>query len=154
MILGIDPGKSGALVWLDKSGKIHDCEDMPERLDRLVEVVKFYAAETRFAVIEDVSAMTYVDKFGQKRGQGAAASFNFGFSTGMVHGVLAALNVRVWPVRPVTWKLAFGLSSDKSESLALARKKFPQDEDLFQLKKHDGRAEAALIAHFGSTRFK
>lgn len=155
MILGIDPGKNGAMAFLSSKGIC--VVDMPNSIPAIVEAIrKNHDPQTdslRFAVIEDVGAMTYIDASGKKRGQGAQASFNFGFGAGVLHGVLAALGIRVYSVKPATWKLAYGLSSNKDESRALAVKKFPNLASQLARKKDDGRAEAALLALFGEERF-
>lgn len=153
MILGIDPGKTGALVWID-GGKVAQFSRMPEGPAATAYAISLYAKQTKFAVIEDVGAMTYVDKNGMKRGQGASASFNFGFGAGMLHGILAAFNIRTWPVSPSTWKASLGLTSDKYLSLSLAAKTFPESSHLFKMRKDDGLAEAALLALFGAKHFK
>lgn len=154
LVLGIDPGKSGALVWLDADTKrVVTYVDMPQNGIELSRSLRL-APEIKFAVIEAVSAMTYTDEEGKKRGQGAAASFNFGFGAGMLDGALCALGIPIYYVVPGTWKALYGLSSDKSKSIELAKKKFPQFAPQLTLKKHDGRAEAALLALFGAERFK
>lgn len=155
MILGIDPGVKGAMAFLSTSNDLA-CFDMPHSIEAIVSYIRSYAKVEKidFAVIEDVTAMTYVNARGEVRGQGAKASFNFGFGTGVLHGVLAALEIPCYQVKPATWKLALGLSSNKDLSRELAQMKFPQSTHLFQRKKDDGRAEAALLAFFGKGRFK
>lgn len=144
------------MAFLSDDGREVVILDMPHSIPEIVAVIraKQVAYGITFAVIEDVGAMTYIDASGKKRGQGAQASFNFGFGAGVLHGVLAALAIRVYAVKPATWKLAFGLSSNKNESRALATKVFPEAAILFSRAKDDGRAEAALLAEFGKTRFK
>ena len=95
----------------------------------------------RFAVIEDVSSMP---------GEGVVSVFRFGYNAGVLLGVLQALDIKVLRVKPSVWKPALGLSSDKKKSLALAKKRFPRYSHHFSRAKDDGRAEAALIAHFAS----
>lgn len=157
MILGIDPGKKGALAFLMSGGGL-EIADMPDSPTALAEKIRsqvlFSEAPISFAIIEDVGSMTYVDAQGRTRGQGAKASFSFGFDTGAIHGVLAAMRVRVFAVKPAVWKACYGLSADKNLSRELAIAKFPFHSQLFQRKKDDGRAEAALLALFGQTRFK
>lgn len=157
LILGIDPGKKGALAWLDaETRKVFAIDDMPSTPRKIRESLTFYNRHkiTRFAVVEDVSSMTYVDASGKKRGQGAKASFTFGFDAGVTIGMLEALQIPVFFVKPATWKMLYGLSSNKADSLALATKKFPASAELFTRTKDDGRAEAALLALFGAERFK
>jgi crossover junction endodeoxyribonuclease RuvC len=52
-------------------------------------------------------------------------------------------------VRPNIWKKAIGCPKDKDMARMLASRLLPQHSDNWPLKKHDGRAEAALIALYG-----
>lgn len=76
--------------------------------------------------------------------------FNFGRSYGDVRGVVGALDVPLHLVSPSKWKKHFGLTSNKDESRRKAIWTFPAVAERFVLKKHDGRAEAALIALYYS----
>lgn len=164
LVVGIDPGKSGALCILNATTReIVTIFDMPllesdGTVDAKLLAVLLSQHNLKLAVLEDVSAMTYMalDANGKrvKRGQGAAASFAFGESKGAVRGVLGALGIRTFLVKPAVWKSLLGLSSNKKESLELARKTFPSHDSQFLLMKHDGRAEAALLAMFGADRLK
>lgn len=169
LVLGVDPGLSGALALVDlKPEQMHDRRlhkviDMPKTVRGSKNQVDIYslahsldahAREIAFAVVEDVGAMTYTDAKGQKRGQGAAASFAFGQYSGVVLGILASYSIPIYFVKPSVWKMAYGLSSNKGRSLDLARERWPSFTSSFELKKHDGRAEAALLALFGAERFK
>lgn len=159
IILGIDPGFLGAFVWFNCSTNqpeaVHDTPLLAHQLDEfkkdtrrkknldliaLGKLVKTFAARTRFAVIEDVHAFP---------GQGTVSMFRFGFTTGAIHGVLAANNIRIFKLSPAVWKPRLGLTRDKSQSIALARKLWPDHSNHFTLAKHDGRAEACLLAYTG-----
>jgi hypothetical protein len=166
LVLGVDPGITGAFALIERESKhLVMVFDTPrtahgEDLDakRLAAILEAHAPLIRFAMIEDVSAMVYTqvrdDGTREKRGQGAAASFAFGRYTGIVHGILAALEIPTFLVKPAVWKVAYQLTSDKSRSLALAAERFPAHASSFSLKKHDGRAEAALLALFGAERIR
>jgi crossover junction endodeoxyribonuclease RuvC len=80
--------------------------------------------------------------------QGVVSMFNFGRSCGAVHGVLAALSIPYMMTRPEVWKSALGLGRDKQESLKLAKSLWPEHAHLWALRKNDGIAEAALLAHY------
>lgn len=165
-ILGIDPGKQGAFAIIDYTNKPIDCVclvDLPfsecssintkselnsHDFSTLLDV---YKDKIAFAVVEKVAAMTYTDSRGQKRGQGAAASFAFGKSYGMLLGVLHTFQIPVVDVQPSVWKILLGLNSQKKNSIDLAKTLYPQKNVTEKLtrKKDDGRAEALLLAHFG-----
>jgi crossover junction endodeoxyribonuclease RuvC len=159
-LLGIDPGLSGALAFLDiRTKKIIQVTDMPTLISTtekngiepiaLSERIRLYEPMTRFCVLEKVSAMTYQNKQGEIRGQGAAASFNFGKGYGILIGILTTLKIPIVDASPGVWKIIMGLSSSKEASIELAKKLSPEISSSITLKKHDGRAEAILLAHFG-----
>ncbi len=83
--------------------------------------------------------------------QGIASAFQFGVGFGSVLSVLQALHISLEFVTPAVWKRAYGLSRDKHASLFKARLMFPTAE--LNLAKHDGRAEALLIAEYGRRTF-
>lgn len=153
MIVGIDPGITGAIVPL-LNGQVFEVVDMPvirvkykkgwrNRIDpvALFHQLAEYQAEDEI-VLEEVQA--------QGR-NGSVANFGLGRSYGVIETAIACnWFPAVSTVRPQVWKKALGLTSDKKESLALARELFGRD--WFPLEKHDGRAEAALIAHWYRTK--
>ena len=158
MILGIDPGLSGAVAayGLCLGGATLEVFDLPttERvvngktkrqldLHALANDLRcFPLSLVKFAIIEQVSAMP---------GQGVTSSFNFGFTAGAIQGVVAALGIPIRTVSPQVWKRKFGLlGQPKDASRAEASRRFPQYADQWPLKKHDGRAEAALLALYGT----
>lgn len=146
MIIGIDPGFSGAIAFLDKTNLVA-VYDLPlttvmgrKQID--AEKLKKYIPNTRgieYAVIEDVHAMP---------DQGVVSMFRFGYNAGILFGLLTGLNIKILRVKPAVWKSALGLDSNKKNSLILACKLFPHAENSFARAKDDGRAEAALIAYF------
>jgi crossover junction endodeoxyribonuclease RuvC len=152
-IFGIDPGASGAIAIIQSdSGKLIDVIDMPVtelevggKTKRRVSPVflqselAFYADDAR-AVVELVNAMP---------GQGVTSMFAFGEALGIVRGVLAGMKVPVDLVTPAKWKRDLKLNPGKDGARAMAANLWPDKADLFKRAKDDGRAEAALIAHWG-----
>lgn len=143
--MGIDPGISGAVAFYFPMmpGRIA-VDDVPVaggeiNAAELARLIRIHRPE--LAVIERVSAMP---------GQGVVSMFNFGRSYGDVRGVIAAMEVPLHFVTPQKWKKHFGLTSDKDECRLRAIRMFPSVAESFKLKKHDGRAEAALIALYGA----
>jgi hypothetical protein len=70
--------------------------------------------------------------------------------TGWLAGVLASRSVPLTLVPPVRWKRALGVSKDKDGCRARASQLLPKAAHQWPLRKHDGRAEAALIALYGA----
>lgn len=157
LILGIDPGLTGAFCVLETSEKPHrilEVWDMPllvrnnkNEIDvfKVGEKIGEYAERIRFAMIEEVGVM------GGKESR--TSMFNFGRNTGIVHGALGVYGIPIYFVRPAIWKALMGLSHKKSESLERAKILFPLAARFFSRAKDDGRAEAALLAVFGIERF-
>lgn len=141
---------SGALAVYDDNGEL--CiYDMPvyernktKRVDvaALAGIIKNETID--YAVIEQVNAF----------GMGASSAYNFGWSCGVVEGVLGALKVPFYYVTPQVWKKALQCPKEKDSARARASQLFPdQKENWWPLKKHDGRAEAAMIALYGIKNF-
>lgn len=92
----------------------------------------------------------YVENTQPMPKNGSIASFSLGLNTGIVVGAVTANHFKLVRVRPQAWKKKMGLiGKDKTASRGLARELFPEFGERFKLVKHDGLAEAALIARFG-----
>ena len=149
MIIGIDPGFTGAITFMYPDGKL-SIHDLPVKLvcgKKQIDAVHFNMIVatknaprgTKFAIIEDVGPMP---------GQGIVSTSRFTYNAGILLGVLAGNNITIYKVRPSVWKPGLGLSKNKKDSLDLAKKLFPDYSNYFRLAKHDGRAEATLIAYY------
>lgn len=152
IVLGIDPGLSGALALYNTSEGTVDIIDMP-----VLEIVRngkkkrevsaqalanqLVGRNVTAAFLERVNAMT---------GQGVTSVFSFGRSSGIVEGVLAAYDIPTTLVTPQAWQKAVGQRAGKDGSRERAMQLFPAQADLFQRKKDDGRSDAVLIAYYGA----
>jgi hypothetical protein len=146
-ILGIDPGMKGALGFFFPAVGRVAMEDTPfagkeVNAPALIARIKNFRPE--MCVLESVHAM---------KGQGVSSSFNFGMSFGQIRGVICALNIPLYLVTPQKWKKFYSLDSDKEKSRAKAIQLFPHNADRLTLKKHEGRAEAALLAKYGAENY-
>ena len=92
--------------------------------------------------------VAFVEKVHSMPKQGVASTFTFGDAYGMAKGVICAIGIKVELVAPRVWKGEFELSSDKNESLEIARMIWPESKH-FTRKKDNGKAESALIALYG-----
>lgn len=151
IFIGVDPGVTGAIAFYRPKPYALAVFDMPTRVrasgrkevDAMAlatTIGDFTSGHSTIAVIEKVAAMTGKES--------AASSFQFGRSFGIVLGVLAGFGVTTIETRPAVWKAMMGLGRDKNDSLVKARQLFPRSKR-FVLQKHNGRAEAALLAHMG-----
>lgn len=160
MIVGIDPGKLGAIAALWDDGEGHSVTDMPESalgiVRRLSELAT--AAQSRHETIECCTERLHaMPSFGRQSDspdetglnpKGAVANFKQGYTYGQLVGIFAALDIPYVETMPAVWKRFFELplGRDKAASLEKARSLFPR-ASLARMK-DDGRAEALLIAEF------
>ena len=94
-------------------------------------------------------AHTYIESQ-NSFGMGRQSAFNFGQGVGVLKAVLATLGIPYSMVGPAKWKKHFNLNRDKDASRLLATRLYPKNAKDFLRKKDDGRAEALLIARYGS----
>lgn len=153
MILGIDPGLTGALALLDGDRCI-DVIDMPisaKTVGKGNEVNAYLLGD----ILSDLKTesggdlLASVEQVGPMPGQGVTSMFGFGRSAGVLDGVLAAMGIPVNKVSPARWKKAMGLSGrDKDVARTMAINTFPEMAHMLARKKDTGRAEAMLIAAY------
>lgn len=143
--IGIDPGKSGALVVRLSDGRMEGVAfDADLYRDKLYAVGRLCAeyGESAVCCLEHVGAMPK---------QGLSSTFNFGENFGFIQGLLVANRIPYELVRPQRWKKAFGITSDKNTSIQVCQRLFP-GLNLFRTEKcrkpHDGIAEAALMCEY------
>ncbi len=153
LILGCDPGLSGALALYNPTLNTLHVEAMPTvellRNSKSKHQIDAYALAR---IIDDMTGIThaYVEAVGAMPGQGTASCFSFGHSAGVLYGVLAANFIPVTFVSPVRWKKAMGITASKDGARARASQLFPRHANKWTRVKDDGIAESALIALYGA----
>ena len=143
--IGIDPGKSGALAYIEVNdaqitGKVMPFSEAGYRFI-IRHLAEEYAGKIVCAV-EAVSAMP---------GQGVTSMFNFGKGFGWILGTLEAYSVPYELIRPQKWKKEFSVTSDKNTSIEVCKRLFPHVSLLPTercKKDNDGMAEALLLAEY------
>lgn len=151
-ILGIDPGLSGALALLGPEFRVYDMPTLEHRVAKtkkrtldahaLASLLEVLRGQVEFAIIERVGAMP---------GQGVTSCFSFGWTAGSIYQACCSAGIQVQRVVPVVWKRKFGLiGQGKDASRAEASRRLPQHAHHWVRAKDDGRAEAALLAIYGS----
>ncbi len=165
IIAAIDPGLDGALAVYDLragTAKIADTPATPAPGTRqyleaeMVALLREYAIDR--AVIERQQAFpTRPGQPGQpeRRGQGASSAFNMGIGFGLWRGMLGALSIPYEIVSASQWTKQVGLPTggNKDTHRALAQRLFPANARDLRLKKHDGRADALLLAHWLASKY-
>jgi hypothetical protein len=72
-------------------------------------------------------------------------SFTFWRIAGQIDGIIAALEIPVTYIRPLTWRRAFNVPKGKDGSRLRASELLPICAECFRRKRDDGRAEAAAL---------
>lgn len=159
----IDVGKDGAIVILDNKDIILKSVipiignqiDIPE----IRNILSAYKGNNIHVVVEDVHAIF---------GASAKATFNFGWSLGIVEGVLSGIGIAYTKVAPKVWqkemwqgippiyKAGKKAVDTKATSLLAAKRLFPnvdfRKSDRASLP-HDGIVDALLMAEYGKRKF-
>lgn len=148
--IGIDVGNNGAIALL-VDGKLETVVDMPVvEIQRGKTMKRQVSAQALVGIIKEMNPThAAVEKVASMPNQGVSSMFAFGRSAGVIEGVLAALGVPVTYVQPAVWARTMNKGYGKDASRHRAMELHPDKQELFKLVKHDGRAEAVLIAMWG-----
>ena len=160
MIIGIDPGISGAICFFE-NGEVKDVIEMPSMAEgkknkrqingpqifnEISSRINGFQKKKIFVVVEQVSAMP---------GQGVTSMFNFGQSFGVIKGICSAMQLQIHFVRPAKWKKYFNLiKTEKDASRTKAIEIFPYISSKLSKKKDSNKAEAILIASFFNNTYQ
>jgi hypothetical protein len=150
VILGIDPGLSGALAFLATAGVVRvETFPMPALkagkgriLDEhaLARMLDARARDIEFAMIEQQWA---------RPTDGGPQGFKTGLGYGQLRMLLASNFIPYRIVSPMAWKRFMGVSADKDSARAMASQMLPRDAGQWATKTKEGQAEAALLALYG-----
>jgi crossover junction endodeoxyribonuclease RuvC len=156
MIVGIDPGLSGAMFFMDTGGSTGEAVDLPVHV-----LTRGGKAKRELDVVQLINMISlrpvthaFVEQIGAMPGQGVSSTFAFGKTFGVILGVLAARAVPLTLVPPVRWKRVMGVTKSKDGCRARASQLLPGAAYQWPLRRHDGRAEAALIALYGARQLQ
>lgn len=162
IIVGIDPGIRGAIAILTASnfayvvdmpirpsslaGKVRNEVDPIALRDELRRLVT--ADEKGIVVMEDLNAFIGAGKLGSTATMASLAA-----TKAVVRTVCELAGLPITHVSPKAWQAFYGISSKagqttKKQSLRIAREMF--GEGLCPLERHDGRADALLIARWAA----
>ena len=150
IVLGIDPGLSGALARLTASGDL-TIWDMPVlQVERNGRVRRDLDLAMLVATIREASATeAWLERVGAMPGQGVSSMFAFGRAVGQVEAAITACGLPLTHVTPQLWKRSLTVPAGKDAARLRASQLMPAYAGEWRLAKHDGRAEAALIALHG-----
>ena len=150
MIIGIDPGLTGAVAVIGEDVEVHDIPVMARGKGQGRVKAQVNAAglvELLDLSVDGGRADVYLERVASMPGQGVASMFSMGDTFGCIRGVCAALGYTVYLITPQEWKKAYKLGSDKEVIRAKAIELYPKAP--LSRKKDHNRAEALLIARYG-----
>lgn len=140
-IIGIDPGKDGAVAFINgdygRLDAVHSLRGLKTaELARSLTLNRYYVS----AFVEDVHSSPQ---------QGVVSAFTFGKGYGVILGALYVQGVNVKLIRPVEWQGALGCLSEgnKKSLFEFAKSLYPTEYAGGMFKA--AQADAVLIAHYG-----
>lgn len=160
IIIGIDPGKQGAIALLDaNTGNIVDIYDMPD----------MYGAPLGTLIANNIAdhqpwtvTAAYIERVGPMPKQGVKSVWTFAANYGGIQAALGALHIPCHTVETKAWKTTQNCHVPSSVPAGPERKKeakrisrerainmWPTHADMFVRVKDDGRADACHIARHG-----
>lgn len=156
LLLGVDPGFSGALAWYNcHTQKLVNVCAMPvlpgnEHFGDKRPRVDGASVSRIVKSAGDQLALIVMEKVESSPNMGVVSAFRFGQGFGVLQGVFSALGAPVRDAYPSAWKAGMGLTKNKKDSLLLACKLFPEWAATFRKDAASADlAEAALLAKFG-----
>jgi crossover junction endodeoxyribonuclease RuvC len=151
IVAGIDPGLTGAIARLDAAtGALIDVVDMPIfQLTKAKKASRIVDAYLVADLLQRGCGHVFLEVQQTRPGQAAQAIAKTFTGYGIILGVLAALQIPMTHVNPRVWKKALTVPAAKDGARARASELLRGGAVHWPLIKHDGRAEAALIALWG-----
>jgi crossover junction endodeoxyribonuclease RuvC len=141
--LGIDPGFTGAWGLINHHGNYVGCGDMNHN-EKWIDINSAYREISLIRENDDM--MIVVEAVHAMPKQGVSSSFKFGIAYGQALSLAQRFLVDWELVVPRVWKGDLSLTSDKTDSLNMARQRWPE-APLGRIK-DNGRAEALLLAEW------
>jgi hypothetical protein len=165
-VIGIDPGKHGGIIIINDDYEIkkYTIPKIGNEIDvrNLNAILSCYNTDS-IVVIEKVHALF---------GASAGSTFDFGYTCGLLEGIIVANNFKYFMVPPKDWqkemfqgidpiyKLGKQKRLETKKMAELAYKRLFCEVDLYitdnetkSKKVHDGLVDALLIAAYGKRKF-
>ena len=157
MVVGVDPGQTGALVLLESDGTFVTAAEMPG-VGAEPSAADFGALLEAMGTPADL--FVFVEAPFANNRASSIAQLNQGVGFGILLGVIGALGYRHERVRPADWKRGLGLpmskdltyAAKKRNSRIWASRLWPEEAHRWTKTNSDGCAEAALIGEYGRRR--
>ena len=160
LIIGIDPGITGALCFFE-NGEVKDIVEIPSMAEGKKNKRQINGPQTyneiskRIEGLQKKNIAVVIEQVSAMPGQGVTSMFNFGQSFGVLKGICSAMQLSMHFVRPAKWKKYFGLiKTEKDASRTKVIEIFPYISGQLSRKKDSNKADAILIASFFYNTYK
>lgn len=151
IVVGIDPGATGALCFIDTADWTIEVFDMPSFwievngkrrrvVDKEALASLVHSRRPRLLSTEKVHSMP---------DQSAQSVFTFGRFYGQIEMLSVMSGAEFLETDPAVWKRQMGVSADKDFSIFRAKQLVPASSVYLTRKKDHDRSEAILLALFG-----
>lgn len=158
LVIGIDPGLTGALALYNPATDALDVRDMPTLVlpkaggGKRTEL-DLYALARILDEWAPQKVRAFIEQVGPTPQMGVTSSFSFGGSFWAARMACAAHFIPIEMVSPQSWKRSLQVKGGAGKTDAVrarASALLPAHNKFWTRAKDDGRAEAALIALFGA----
>jgi crossover junction endodeoxyribonuclease RuvC len=153
MIIGVDPGKTGAFTLMDHGGvvSISDMPTLPLGSKQEIDLIGFRDLLMSFvkAAGRNFIHYAYIEKAQARPMQSATSTCVTCENYGAVRAGLVFFGITPREVRPQIWKEALGVPADKNAARTRATELLPDAAHWWKRAKDHNRAESAMIALYG-----
>jgi crossover junction endodeoxyribonuclease RuvC len=151
--VGIDPGKDGGISAINDLGNIVIAVKTPCTGDNELDLTRITEMLVTLKNVSQDDVQATIEKVHSMPGQGVASMFSFGMTTGMLHGVVAALRIPRFLVSPQAWKkkILYDTAKDKNAAIEYCARVYPDVSLLAtprSIKSHTGIADSLCIARY------
>tara|TARA_R110000824_G_scaffold208765_4_gene394586 strand:- start:96 stop:614 length:519 start_codon:yes stop_codon:yes gene_type:complete len=167
ILVGIDPGKDGAVCVINEHYEVLDSwltkESCTVRIGkgskREYFDIKMAHILRKASLLEPGRVHVCIEKQQARPGQGSTSMYSIGLGIGLWRGCIATLGLPLITVHPKTWQkkvLRDVPGEGKGRSILAAQSRFP-DFDLTpgrKRKPHDGLADALCLCLYGMSELK
>ena len=108
--IGIDPGKSGGIVFFNED-KVIEMYKCPQTIEDMAEILEPY----RITWENTIPVTAYIEQVHAFPSDGRSSAFKFGTNYGFWQGLLVGYQIECKLVAPQVWMKSLGLSKDKKE---------------------------------------
>jgi len=154
--IGVDPGKTGGIAILSSVSGVHGVLGVTPMIIAGSELDLSAITDWVYSYVLENNAICYIEKVSAMPKQGVTSMFNFGFSTGAIHGIIASMEIPRYLVTPTQWKRKVltetNWKKNKKASVDYCRRAYPHVPLTATERSrvaHLGMADALCIATYG-----